>query len=153
MSQDDDTLDEPIGSPPLRPVVALYRAISTMQARCDQLQRAIAAPDSSGVERTATDAAYWWLVARATLSRLTSLDGDQALYAESAGRSVASASGMLSRLLRLAGRKIKSSQVRRTLAQLRLSLAIAADGLSAPPPDERCAQAPDLRRISDARET
>lgn len=153
MSHDDDTLDEPIGSPPVRPVVALYRALATMQGRCDELQRAIVAPDGFGVERTASDAAYWWLVARATLKHLASLGGDQVLYAESAARSVASASEMLSKLLRLAGRKIKSSQVRRTLAQLRLSLAIAADGLSAPPPDERCAQAPDLRRVSDARET
>lgn len=153
MSEDDDTLDDPIDFQPTRPVVALYRALASMQGRCDQLQCAIAALEGSGVERAASDTAYWWLVARATLRHLASLGGDQVLYAESAGRSVASASEMLSKLLRLAGRKIKSSQVRRTLAQLRLSLAIAADGLPRPPADERCARAPDLRRVSDARET
>lgn len=153
MSEDDDTLDEPINFLPARPVVAVYRALGTVQDRCDQLRRAVTAFDHLGVERTASDASYWWLVARATLKHLASLDDDQALYVEPAGRSVATAADMLSNLLRLAARQIKSSLVRWTLAQLRLSLAIAADGLPKGPAEQRCARATDSPRASDARET
>jgi len=138
MPEDDDTLDGPIDSPPTRPAVALYRALASMHACCDQLQRAVAARDGASVERNASDATYQWLVARATLRHLASLDGDQALYVAPARRAVASASEMLSKLLRFAVRQIKRVEVRRTLAPLRLSVAISIDGLAAGPVEEQC---------------
>lgn len=153
MSEDDDTLDEPIDSPPNRTVVALYRALASMQAHCDQLQRAIADLEGPGVERFASDAAYQWLVARATLKHLASLDGDQSLYVEPARRSVDAASAMLSKLLRFAVREFKSAHVRRTLAPLRLSVAIGVDGVPTGQAEDPSRQAPDLQRVSDVRET
>lgn len=149
MPEDDDTLDGPIDSPPNRPAVALYRALASMQAYCDQLQRAITARDGPSVERNASDAAYQWLVARATLRYLVSLDGDQALYVEPARRAVASASEMLSKLLRFAVRQIKRVEVRRTLAPLRLSVAISIDGLAAGPVEDQRRRVPDPQRIPD----
>jgi hypothetical protein len=149
MAADDDTLDEPIEAAPRGPVVAIYRALATMRGRCDQLEKTITALDGSGAEQVAGDAVYRWLVAMASLRRLASLEYDQERYVAPARNAIDAASRMLAQRLRRAAHQIRIPQVRRTLAQLRLCLAIAADDRSIARAGDRRARGCDVQHESE----
>ncbi len=125
MAEDDDTLDdvlddEPIADRPPRLAMSFYRALATLSGYCEQLRRALESSDSAAVERAASDALYWWLVATAVAKQLQDLRSESGNYVESVLGTVEAESRKLSTLFRIAARSVRSKQGRRALAQHRL---------------------------------
>jgi len=125
MAVDDDTLDDALddGNVAVRPprlVLSFFRALATLGGYCEQLRRALAISDGAAVERAASDAVYWWLVATAVAQQLQHPRGESSNYVESVLGAVAAESRKLSTLFRIAARTVRSKQARRALVQHRL---------------------------------